>query len=100
MVRKNMEFLKRGFDNGVVWANEALCFPLVAKKINDFFWLHDLEDPLAPPFSASSWPHPWYPELQSFRGHPISVTFRVERLEGNLPLPKSSDSDLCTFSRK
>ncbi|KAJ1406418.1 UbiB domain, partial [Sesbania bispinosa] len=63
VVRKDMQFLKRGIDNGVAWANETFRIPQVAKKIDDLVWLRNLEDPLATSFSAPSWPQPWYPGL-------------------------------------
>ncbi|KAK7279667.1 hypothetical protein RJT34_24723 [Clitoria ternatea] len=63
VVRKDVEFLKRGFDNGVAWANETFRIPQVAKKIDDVVWLRNLEDPHAPTCSPPSWPQPWYPGL-------------------------------------
>ena len=60
VVRKDVEFVKRGIDSGVAWATEAFRIPQVAKRIDDLLWLRDLEDPLAPPYSAPSWPQPWY----------------------------------------
>lgn len=63
VVRKDMEFLKRGFNNGVSWANDAFRIPRIAKKIDDLVWLRNLEDPHATSFSTPSWPEPWYPGL-------------------------------------
>jgi len=67
VVRKDVEFLKRGIDNGVAWANHTFRIPQVAKKIDDVVWLRHLEDPRSPPFPSPSWPQPWYPGL---RPHP------------------------------
>jgi len=61
VVRKDMEFLKRGFNNGVAWANDACRIPQIAKKVDDLVWLRNLEDPQATSFSTPSWPEPWYP---------------------------------------
>jgi len=61
VVRKDMEFLKRGFNNGVAWANDAFRIPQIAKKVDDLVWLRNLEDPQATSFSTPSWPEPWYP---------------------------------------
>ncbi|KEH43526.1 AarF domain kinase [Medicago truncatula] len=63
VVRKDMEFLKRGFNNGVAWANDAFRIPQIAKKVDDLVWLRNLEDPQATSFSTPSWPEPWYPGL-------------------------------------
>ncbi|KAK7343844.1 hypothetical protein VNO77_12910 [Canavalia gladiata] len=65
VVGKDMEFLKRGFHNGVAWANETFRIPQVAEKIDHLVWLRNLEDPLAPPLSPPSWPQPWYPGLSA-----------------------------------
>jgi hypothetical protein len=56
-----MDFLKRGFNNGVAWANDAFRIPQIAKKIDDLVWLRNLEDPVATSFSTPTWPEPWYP---------------------------------------
>ncbi|KAL2324793.1 hypothetical protein Fmac_023851 [Flemingia macrophylla] len=63
VVRKDVEFLKRGIHNGVAWANHTFRIPQVAKKIDDVVWLRDLEDPHAPPLPSPSWPQPSYPGL-------------------------------------
>ncbi|XP_047166084.1 uncharacterized protein slr1919 [Vigna umbellata] len=63
VVRKDVEFLKRGIDNGVAWANHTFRIPQVAKKIDDVVWLRHLEDPHSPPYPSPSWPQPWYPGL-------------------------------------
>lgn len=61
VVRKDVEFIKKGIGKGVEWANEAFRIPKVKKKIDDLIWLRNLEDPQAPPFSPPSWPQHWYP---------------------------------------
>ncbi|CAK8573194.1 unnamed protein product [Lathyrus sativus] len=63
VVRKDMDFLKRGFNNGVAWANDAFRIPQITKKIDEIVWLRNLEDPIASNFSTPSWPEPWYPGL-------------------------------------
>ncbi|KAK2404138.1 protein ACTIVITY OF BC1 COMPLEX KINASE 3, chloroplastic [Trifolium repens] len=63
VVRKDMDFLKRGFNNGVAWASDAFRIPQIAKKIDDLVWLRNLEDPVATSFSTPTWPEPWYPGL-------------------------------------
>lgn len=61
VIRKDVEFIKKGIGKGVDWANEVFRIPKVTKKIDDLIWLRNLEDPKAPPFSAPSWPQHWYP---------------------------------------
>ncbi|KAK7357061.1 hypothetical protein VNO80_16342 [Phaseolus coccineus] len=63
VVRKDVEFFKRGIDDGVAWANHTFRIPQVAKKIDEVVWLRHLEDPHSPPSPSSSWPQPWYPGL-------------------------------------
>lgn len=63
VVRKDVEFLKRGIDDGVAWANHTFRIPQVAKKIDEVVWLRHLEDPHSPPSPSPSWPQPWYPGL-------------------------------------
>ncbi|KAE7996938.1 hypothetical protein FH972_001614 [Carpinus fangiana] len=63
VVRKDVEFLKKGIGRGVEWANEALHIPRVFKTLDDVLWLRNLEEPHAPPLEPRSWPQPFYPEL-------------------------------------
>ncbi|TQD97343.1 hypothetical protein C1H46_017045 [Malus baccata] len=63
VVRKDVEFLKRGIGKGIEWANKAFRIPEVSKAVDDVMWLRNLEDPDAPPSPAPSWPQPAYPEL-------------------------------------
>ncbi|XP_021832770.1 uncharacterized protein LOC110772624 [Prunus avium] len=63
VVRKDVEFLKRGIGSGIQWANKAFRIPEVSKTLDDIVWLRNLEDPNAPPLPAPSWPQPSYPEL-------------------------------------
>ncbi|KAL6498253.1 hypothetical protein OROGR_028650 [Orobanche gracilis] len=60
VVGKDVEFLKRGIDKGVAWANDAFRIPQIAKKVDELVWLRNLEDPQASSFSSPSWPQPWY----------------------------------------
>ncbi|KAI9072762.1 hypothetical protein K1719_045254 [Acacia pycnantha] len=53
---QDVEFIKKGINKGVEWANEAFRIPMVTKKIDDLIWLRNLEDPQAPQFSTPSWP--------------------------------------------
>lgn len=62
-IRKDVEFIKKGISKSVEWANETFRIPMVSRKIDDFIWLRNLEDPQAPPFSSPFWPQHWYPEL-------------------------------------
>ncbi|KAE9618377.1 putative cadmium-transporting ATPase [Lupinus albus] len=62
-LRKDVEFLKRGFSTTVSWANQAFLIPQIAHKLDHLLWLRNLEDPLASPFSLPSFPQPWYPGL-------------------------------------
>lgn len=61
VVRKDVEFLKRGIGSGIQWANKAFRIPEVSKTLDDIVWLRNLEDPNAPPLPAPSWPQPSYP---------------------------------------
>ncbi|CAB4320984.1 unnamed protein product [Prunus armeniaca] len=63
VVRKDVEFLKRGIGSGIQWANKAFRIPEVSKTLDDVVWLRNLEDPNAPPLPAPSWPQPSYAEL-------------------------------------
>ncbi|XP_059458455.1 uncharacterized aarF domain-containing protein kinase At1g71810, chloroplastic-like, partial [Corylus avellana] len=63
VVRKDVEFLKKGIGRGVEWANEALHIPRVFKTLDDVLWLRSLEEPHAPPLEPRPWPQPCYPEL-------------------------------------
>ncbi|KAL3520688.1 hypothetical protein ACH5RR_018837 [Cinchona calisaya] len=64
VVKKDFEFVKKGFFKGVEWANRTLHIPKVVKSIDDFIWLRYVEDPLfVSPLRTPSWPQPYYPEL-------------------------------------
>ncbi|XP_048325890.2 uncharacterized protein LOC107413651 [Ziziphus jujuba] len=63
VVRKDVEFLKKGIGKGIEWANDALRIPQVTKTLDDALWLRNLEDPHAPPEPPPSWPQPCYPDL-------------------------------------
>lgn len=63
VVRKDMEFLKKGVKRGMEWANEALHIPRVSKTLDELLWLRNLEEPNAPPLEPRPWPQPYYPEL-------------------------------------
>lgn len=64
VVKKDFEFIKKGFSKGVEWANKTLHIPKIANSIDDFIWLPYVEDPLAdspPLLKTPSWPKPYYP---------------------------------------
>ncbi len=61
VVRKDMEFLKKGVKRGMEWANEALHIPRVSKTLDELLWLRNLEEPNAPPLEPRPWPQPYYP---------------------------------------
>ncbi|KAJ6432842.1 hypothetical protein OIU84_019967 [Salix udensis] len=62
-VRKDFEFIKKGINNGMDWANEAFRIPQVSKTLDDILWLRNLEDHNSPPIEPQSWPQPSYPGL-------------------------------------
>ncbi|KAL5710076.1 hypothetical protein ACHQM5_020683 [Ranunculus cassubicifolius] len=59
IVRKDVEFLKKGFS----WASEALHLPKVSKAVDHIVWLRHLEKPNVPPQPPQSVPQPFYPGL-------------------------------------
>ncbi|TXG49556.1 hypothetical protein EZV62_025431 [Acer yangbiense] len=61
VVRKDMEFLKKGFGRGMEWASEKFHLPQVSKTLDDVLWLRNLEDPQATPLQPRDWPQPSYP---------------------------------------
>ncbi|CAK7325487.1 unnamed protein product [Dovyalis caffra] len=62
-VRKDFEFIKKGINKGMDWANEAFRVPQVSKTLDDILWLRNLEDHNSPPIEPQSWPQPSYPGL-------------------------------------
>lgn len=74
VVRKDVEFLKKGVSRGVEWANEALHIPRVSKTLDDLLWLRNLEEPHAPPLEPRSWPQPCYPGFASLLSLSLSHT--------------------------
>ncbi|XVE68933.1 hypothetical protein DITRI_Ditri09bG0109700 [Diplodiscus trichospermus] len=64
VVRRDMEFLKKGVKKGAEWANETFRIPRVKKALDDVVWLRNFEDPqFSPPAQSQPWPQPYYPEL-------------------------------------
>lgn len=63
VVRKDMEFMKGGFNRGIRWANDAFRIPQVSKSVDDLLWLRNVEDPQAVNLPTPSPPQPSYPEL-------------------------------------
>lgn len=65
VVRKDLQFLKKGISRGIEWANEAFHISQVSKTLDDVLWLRNLEDPQAAPVEPCDWPQPSYPGLAS-----------------------------------
>ncbi|MBA0881666.1 hypothetical protein Goshw_026700 [Gossypium schwendimanii] len=64
VVRRDMNFLKKGVQRGVEWANETFRIPQAKKAVDDVVWLRNLEDPnFSPPAQPLLWPQPYYPAL-------------------------------------
>ncbi|MBA0576062.1 hypothetical protein Golob_024955 [Gossypium lobatum] len=64
VVRRDMNFLKKGVQRGVDWANETFRIPQAKKAVDDVVWLRNLEDPnFSPPAQPLLWPQPYYPAL-------------------------------------
>ncbi|TYG51480.1 hypothetical protein ES288_D10G261100v1 [Gossypium darwinii] len=64
VVRRDMDFLKKGVQRGVEWANETFRIPQAKKAVDDVVWLRNLEDPnFSPPAQPPLWPQPCYPAL-------------------------------------
>lgn len=64
VVKKDVDFLKKNISAGLNWTSEAIGFPEISKKVDEFVWLRNLEDPhYSPEFQSPSWPQPYYPEL-------------------------------------
>ncbi|XP_039067351.1 uncharacterized protein LOC120213258 isoform X2 [Hibiscus syriacus] len=64
VVRRDMEFLKKGVKRGVDWASETFRISQAKKAVDDVVWLRNLEDPnFSPPPQPPLWPQPYYPEL-------------------------------------
>ncbi|XP_071921435.1 uncharacterized protein [Coffea arabica] len=101
VVKKDFEFLRKGFSKGVEWANTTLHLPKIAKSIDDFIWLRHVEDPrVVSPLRTPSWPQPYYPELsgidllvadlQALEAY-IRYFYYLSKL-WTKPLPESYDS--------
>ncbi|CAH9119036.1 unnamed protein product [Cuscuta europaea] len=66
LIRKDSEFLQKGFAKGLRWANRALSIPKLSKSVSDLVWLRTIENPEASASelrSPAHWPQPYYPEL-------------------------------------
>ncbi|KAL4556671.1 hypothetical protein LXL04_034826 [Taraxacum kok-saghyz] len=64
VVKKDVDFLKKNISAGINWTSEALGFPEISKKVDEYVWLRNLEDPhYSGEFQSPSWPQPYYPEL-------------------------------------
>ncbi|KAI3508671.1 hypothetical protein L1887_23680 [Cichorium endivia] len=64
VVKKDVDFLKKHIGAGISWTSEAIGFPEISKKVDEFVWLRNLEDPhCSAEFQPPSWPQPYYPEL-------------------------------------
>nr|KAJ0188842.1 hypothetical protein LSAT_V11C900484490 [Lactuca sativa] len=66
VVKKDVDFLKKNIGAGINWTSEALGLPEISKKVDEFVWLRNLEDPhYSGEFQSPSWPQPYYPELST-----------------------------------
>ena len=45
VVKKDVDFLKKNIGAGINWTSEALGLPEISKKVDEFVWLRNLEDP-------------------------------------------------------
>lgn len=63
MVRKDVEFLKKGLKKGMEWANVAFRIAQVKNTVDDALWLRNLEDSSASTVEPQPWPEPHYPGL-------------------------------------
>lgn len=64
VVKKDVDFLKKNISAGINWTSGVLGFPEISKKVDEFVWLRNLEDPHYPAeVQSPSWPQPYYPEL-------------------------------------
>ncbi|CAI9264008.1 unnamed protein product [Lactuca saligna] len=62
VVKKDVDFLKKNIGAGINWMSEALGLPDISKKVDEFVWLLNLEDPhYSGEFQSPSWPRPYYP---------------------------------------
>ena len=62
VLRRDMEFFKKGVKRGGEWANETFRIPQVKKALDDVVWLRNFEDPhFSPPAQSPLWPQPYYP---------------------------------------
>ncbi|KAM7274292.1 hypothetical protein ACFE04_028956 [Oxalis oulophora] len=62
IVRRDVEFLKKGISKKMEWANQ------IPKAVEDVFWLRNLQNPndnanAAPSIRCREFPQPYYPEL-------------------------------------
>ncbi|KAL7599059.1 hypothetical protein Lser_V15G23578 [Lactuca serriola] len=66
VVKKDVDFLKKNIGAGIKWTSEALGLPEISKKVDEFVWLRNIEDPhYSGEFQSPSWPQPYYPELST-----------------------------------
>ena len=81
VVRKDMDFLKKGIRRGMEWANEALQVRRVSKTLDDLLWLRHLEEPQAPPLEPRPWPQPCYPGQASTLSLSLSLSLSFPVME-------------------
>ncbi|XP_024969265.1 uncharacterized protein LOC112508756 [Cynara cardunculus var. scolymus] len=64
VVKKDVDFLKKNISAGINWTSGVIGFPEISKKVDEFVWLRNLEDPhYSAEVQSPSWPQPYYPEL-------------------------------------
>ncbi|KAK9019492.1 hypothetical protein V6N11_054010 [Hibiscus sabdariffa] len=111
VVRRDMEFLKKGVKRGVEWANETFRISQAKKAVDDVVWLRNLEDPnLSPPPQPPLWPQPYYPELSSVdlmmadlkALEAYASYFYYQSKKWSKPLPEAYDAEEVAdyFSRR
>nr|GEU67489.1 kinase superfamily protein isoform 1 [Tanacetum cinerariifolium] len=61
VVKKDVDFLKKNVTAGANWMSKVTRFPEISKKVDEFVWLRNFEDPNYD--NSPSWPQPYYPEL-------------------------------------
>ncbi|MCD7450643.1 hypothetical protein HAX54_007829, partial [Datura stramonium] len=62
VLKKDVEFIKKGIGTGLQWSNKTFRIPKLTKSFDDFIWLRHVEDPRASSTvsDAPSWPQPHY----------------------------------------
>ncbi|GJZ94775.1 hypothetical protein Tco_0666978 [Tanacetum coccineum] len=59
VVKKDVDFIKKNVTAGANWMSKVTRFPEISKKVDEFVWLRNFEDPNYD--NSPSWPQPYYP---------------------------------------